>query len=244
MLDRRLLVVLLVSLGIFLAGPRPKLSAQARAAHPWLLLQTRYHCIFAVEDIEWTAKGQYHTGLENVRTPPPPQPLTIKAAVKFLRANQPGYTVWRDKVNSHVIHVVYSKALKWKANPMNHKFTFHGTMSFLQLAKRVFVKRFPEVHFYYNPFARTGVLPHFPDLKSYRAPLHFNVKGMTLRQFLTIGIVYQMNPQHFGGNFWQVTYMVRHGKFTGRVDIMMQGWPVSASAAAGAPAKQSLAKTR
>ena len=174
----------------------------------------------------------------------PPQPLTIRAAVKFLKANRPGYTVWRDKANSRVIHVVYSKALKWGSNPMNHKFSFHGTMTFMQLAAKVFAKRFPKVHFYYNPFSRTGLLPHFPNLKSYRAPLHFNVKGMTLRQFLTTGIVYQMNPQHFGGAFWQVTYMVRHGKFTGRVNIMMQGWPVRASAIAGRAAKQTTVKTK
>ncbi len=244
MFGRKLLVVSLVSLGIFLAGPRPELSAQARAAHPWLLLQTRHHCIFATEDIEWTAKGQYYTGLENARTPPPPQPLTIRAAVKFLKANQLGYTVWRDKANRHVIHVVYSKALKWKSNPMNHKFTFHGTMSFLQLAKRVFAKRFPEVHFYYNPFARVFFVPGGSNLKPYKTPMRFNVKDMTLRQFLTTGMVYQMNPQHFGGTFWQATYVVRHGRFTGRVDIMMRGWPVSASATAGGPAKQTTAKAK
>lgn len=243
MLDRKVLVVLLVSLGIFLAGPRlAPAGASPRSSDIWNRLEVANHCIFAVEDV-LSAKGG-DVGLSKIQLPPSPEPLTISVAVKFLNSNLPGYTVWRDKVNRHVIHIVYRKALVWRTNPMNQKFTFHGTMSFLQLAKRVFVKRFPKVHFYYNPFARTGVLPHFPDLKSYRAPLHFNVKGMTLRQFLTIGIVYQMNPQHFGGNFWQVTYMVRHGKFTGRVDIMMQGWPVSASAAAGAPAKQSLAKTR
>ena len=100
------------------------------------------------------------------------------------------------------------------------------------------------MHFYYNPFAKVFFVPGGPNLESYKTPLHFNVKDMTLRQFLTRGIVYQMNPQHFGGALWQVTYMVRRGKFTGRVDIMMQGWPVRASAAAGGAAKQTTAKTK
>ncbi len=179
-----------------------------------------------------------------MRVPVPPRLRTVGAVVKFLSANLPGWSIWRDKGSRRAVHIVYSKALQWKSNPMNHKFTFHGTMTFMQLVSRVFARRFPKLQFYYNPFATSFLLPYAPDLTAYKTPLHFNVKDMTLRKFLTTGMVYQMNPQHFGGTFWQVTYMVRHGKFTGRVEITMQGWPVSASAAAGGPAKQSTAKTK
>ncbi len=75
MFARKFIVVVFVLLGILLAGTRPRLSAHAGMAHPWLLLQTKYHCIFGTEDIEWTAKGKYYTGLENMRMPPPPPSL-------------------------------------------------------------------------------------------------------------------------------------------------------------------------
>jgi|GEM_PF-4483913 len=243
MLDRRLRVVLLVSLGIFLAGPRlAPAGASPRSSGIWNRLEVANHCIFAVEDV-LSAKGG-DVGLSKIQLPPSPEPLTISVAVKFLNSNLPGYTVWRDKVNRHVIHIVYRKALVWRTNPMNQKFTFHGTMTFMQLVSRVFAKRFPKVHFYYDPFAKTFLLPYAPDLKPYKIPLHFNVKNMTLRKFLTTGMVYQMDSQHFGGTIWQCYYLTKHGKLTGNIEITMLASPASATTAAGGPAKQTTAKTK
>ncbi len=144
--------------------------------------------------------------------------------------------------SSH-IHFPYARFLRndWRTQG---DWTAHYGREYGVLCAAHFDLGFPKLQFYYNPFATSFLLPYAPDLTAYKTPLHFNVKDMTLRRFLTTGMVYQMNPQHFGGTFWQVAYVVRHGKFTGRVEITMQGWPVSASAAAGGPAKQTTAKTK
>ncbi len=209
--------------------------ASTSASDIWGRLATQDHCVVLGEDHVATVNGKVagDVGLAKIHLPPSPNHLTIQSAVKFLSAHLPGYTVWRDRVNRHVIHIVYTKALMWKSNPLNQKLTFHGTMSFMHLASKILIRRFPKLHFYYDPFTSGAILlPYAPDLKPYKKPLHFDVKGETLRQLLTTGLVYRLDPQHFGGTFWQCYYLTKHGKLTGRIEITMLASPASTLPAA------------
>jgi hypothetical protein len=225
----KLSIILTALYGFLVAGVRPGFAASSEDNDFWINLAALPDCVCATEDVyitkgKYTANGLYYSNL-----PPSPKPLTIETAVAFLKANLTDYSIWRDDIDRHVIHIVYTNALAWKSNPLNQIVSFHGTMSFMQLASNVFAKQFPNVHFYYSLPPVGPLLPTYSDLSSYKKPLHFDVKNMTLRQFLTNDLIYQ-HPN--GGSFWQVYYYtLENGKFTGRIDIQMYGFIVGVTPA-------------
>ncbi|NNM85542.1 MAG: hypothetical protein HKL96_07285 [Phycisphaerales bacterium] len=156
----------------------------------------------------------------------------------------PKFTVWRDKINKSAIHIVYTKALKWKANPLNQRLTIRGKMSLPKVASRIIHKRFPLVDLTCVGSRR---VVFFPDVageaaitKDYETPLRLDVKEMTLREFLTAGLVYDTKGQKAPIILWRADYSLRHGKLTGHVGIMIFGVPLRA-APATAPTTQSRA---
>lgn len=204
-------------------------KAAIDSAGAWRQFQNHHRCVFAVEGAVST---KTYLGLP--LPPPPPQGFrTVRAAVNFLRAKMPGFTVWRDKINKEAIHIVYTKALKWKANPLNQRLTFRGKMSLLQVASRIIRKRVPLVHLACVGSRR---VVFFPDVagdtavtKDYETPFRLDVKGLTLREFLTAGLVYETKGQQAPVILWRADYSLRHGELTGHVGIMIFGEPLRAA---------------
>lgn len=198
----------------------------------WARFAREHHCFLAIEDAYSVKRG--YIGM------PPSLPRSVKSVsglVKWLRAKLPSSTVWRDKGNNHIIHVVYTKALKWKANPLNQRLTFHGKMSLPEMASRVVEKKFPKTSLTCMGYVRYGVLPFFGTaiVKSYRdTVMDFDVKGMTLRSFLTTGMIYNLKGPNPPPEIWRADYSLRHGKFTGKVVIMVHGMPLRAGPSAAA----------
>ncbi len=212
--------------GILVAGLSPNAAAVKVAADPWATFASQHHCFLAMEDAYSTETGTY---IGTLPAAPPQGFKTINAAVSFLRAKLPACTVWRDKLNSHIIHIVYTKALKWEANPLNQRLTFHGTMSLKQVAARIIRKQFPLVGLICVGDRRYGFFPDTGGMaitKAYEAPMHFDVKGMTLREFLTAGVAYDVKGPQPPFVLWRADYYLKSGKPTGRVDIMVYGVPL------------------
>ena len=217
--------ILAALVGGSLAWGSSRATSAAAPANTWARFARRHHCFLVME-------GAYVDKRLNYAGGPPALPQDIKtipALVKWLRASLPQCTVWRDKADNHIIHVVYTKALKWKANPVNERLTFRGTMSLNQVVSRILHRRFPQVSVACLGDKRNGILPGSAvsraDERAYNTPHRFDVKGVTLRQFLTTGVPYNMASPHPPVVLWDASYFLRHGKFTGRVDIIISGVP-------------------
>ncbi len=228
--SRVLLIVFAALLGgAFARGPSPCAASAAGPANTWYRFAARHHCFLVVEGAYVGKRLRY------VGSPPAlPQDIkTIPTLVKWLRAKLPACTVWRDRLNNHIIHVVYTKALKWKANPLNQRLTFRGTMSMKQVVSGVVGRRFPRVAVLCLGDQRNYLLPGGPNpaiTKAYETLLRFDVVDMTLREFLTDGLVYDLSGPQPPVNLWEASYFLRHGKFTGRVDITIFGVPLRPAA--------------
>ncbi len=236
--SRTLLLVFAILLGGNLVrGPAPCAASAKESADVWARFASQQHCFLAVEDAYSIEKGTY---IGTVPAAPPKGFKTINAAVRFLRAKLPACTVWRDKINRHIIHVVYTKALRWKANPLNQRLTFREVMSLKQVASRIVRKRFPLVDLSCVGDQRFGFFPYVAGctMKAYETPLHFDVRGMTLREFLTAGLVYDVRGKLPPAILWRADYPLRHGKLTGHVAIMIFGLPLRAAS----PPKSSASK--
>ncbi len=225
------LVVTAVAAPITLGPPAPAVTFVG-SNEAWIHFTREHHCFLAIEDAYPIGKG--YLGM------PPALPASIKSIsglVKWLRAKLPSSTVWRDKVNNHIIHVVYTKALKWKANPLNQRLTFHGKMSLPQVASRVVEKKFPKTSLTCSGYVRYAPIPYFGTkiVKGYRdTVMDFDVKGMTLRSFLTTGIIYNLKGPNPPPEIWRADYYLKHGKFTGKVVIIVHGMPLRAGPSAAA----------
>ncbi len=210
-------------------------SAFAGTPRSWARFAREHHCLLAVED-GYSAKRGY-IGYPDIPGPLPQSVNSISDLVKWLRAKLPSSTVWRDRANNHIIHVVYTKALKWKDNPLNQRLTFHGKMSLPEMASRVVEKKFPKTSLTCMGYVRYGVLPYFGTTieKEYRdTVMNFDVKGMTLRSFLTTGMIYNLKGPNPPPEIWRADYYLKHGKFTGKVVIIVHGMPLRAGPSAAA----------
>ncbi len=223
------LVVFITFLGGAFLQESPSWAAdKPGSSDTWTEFAQKHHCVFAMEDAYSTETGTY---IGTLPAAPPQGFKTINAAVSFLRAKLPACTVWRDKLNSHIIHIVYTKALKWKANPLNQRLTFHGTMSLKQVTTQIIQKKFPHVTVACLGNVRAGVFISYIGLtpaeeRAYDTPRRFDVKRMTLRQFLTTGVAYDIGGRQPPFVLWRADYYLKSGKPTGRVDIMVYGVPL------------------
>ena len=223
------LVVFITFLGGAFLQESPSWAAdRPGSGDTWTEFAQKHHCVFAMEDAYSVRRGTY-TGLG----PALPRHIkTIPSLMNWLRANLPAYTAWRDKLNSHIIHIVYTKALTWKGNPLNQRLTFHGKMSLTQVATQIIEKKFPHVAVACSGNVQAGTFISYIGLppaenKAYNTPHSFNIKGMTLRQFLTVGITYDLRgPPPPPITLWRADYYLKSGKPTGRVDIMVYGVPL------------------
>jgi hypothetical protein len=203
--NRKPLLVFAAVLGcIFLLGPSLLAAPTPGTANAWARFARKHHCFLAVEGAYEGKHGGY------VGEPPalPHGVRTISALVRWLRSKLPTSTVWRDKLDNRVIHVVYTKALRWKANPLNQRLTFHGTMSLKQVVTRILTKRFPRIGVECLGDQRSGLFPYFPGsrLRAYGDPLRFDVKAMTFRRFLTTGLVYNLGGPRPPVVLWGAVY--------------------------------------
>lgn len=207
----------------------PNAAAASIGADLWARFASRHHCFLVMEDAYSAKTGTYTV---NLPAAPPPGCKTIRAAVRFLRSKLPTCTVWRDRLDGHIIHVVYTKALKWKANPLNQRLTFHATMSLKQVATQIIRKRFPRANILcfgdQKNFALPGPGISQANERAYNTPRRFDVKGMTLRQFLSTGVAYKLARPRTPVILWEASYFLRRSKFTGRVDITIFGVPQGA----------------
>ena len=223
------LVVFITFLGGAFLQESPSWAAdKPGSSDTWTEFAQKHHCVFAMEDAYSTETGTY---IGTLPAAPPQGFKTINAAVSFLRAKLPACTVWRDKLNSHIIHIVYTKALKWKANPLNQRLTFHGTMSLKQVTTQIIQKKFPHVTVACLGNVRAGVFISYIGLtpaeeRAYDTPRRFDVKRMTLRQFLTTGVAYDIGGRQPPVVLWRADYYLKSGKPTGRVYIWVYGVPL------------------
>ena len=187
---------------------------------------SKFHCTFANEELV----GGGHWGLGSAKVPPLPAGVTdLTNLVRFLGENLKKYAVWRDRVNQSVIHVADKRVVAWKNNPLSEKFTFQGVMSLIELERQVLAKAFPMVHFYNEGYHPGGhPIPYLPKYRAFKAPLHFDVKGLTLRRFLTTGIPYSGDPRKLGTQSWDAQYQFRNGKLTGHVEVLITENPIAA----------------
>ncbi len=216
-----------------LGSPPPSVGAKV-SPDTWSRFARQHHCFLALEDAYSTGKGT------DIGMPPTALPRSVKTIpgfVKWLRARLPACTVWRDKRDSRIIHVVYTKALEWRANPLNQRLTFRGKMNLPQVASRVIRKKFPSAGLYCAGYQRIGVLPYFGSAvkKAYQdTVMDFDVRGMALREFLSTGLVYDLKGRYPPPILWRADYFLKRGKFTGRVDIVVHGVPLRAAPSAAA----------
>ncbi len=217
-----------------MTGP-PTIAAVKATTESLARFSRHHHCHFTVEDAYSTGKGTY------IGMPPSTVPRDIKTIselVKWLRAKLPACTIWRDKLDGRIIHVAYTKALKWKANPMNQRLTFRGTMSLPQVASRIIHKKFRQTGLYCEGYQRVGCFPDVQGIaieRTYRdTVMDFDVRGMTLRRFLSTGKVYNLKGRYPPPIVWRTDYFLKHGRFTGRVDIYVFAMPLRAAPSAAA----------
>ncbi len=194
----------------------------------YLMLHAKF--IYTQEEVVPAGKVT-RTGLYGARIQIPRAGLSTHQKLKLLRNQLPDIGIWRRSGNRHVIHLADRQALKWKGNPLNRRLTLHGTMSIVNLESHVFAKAFPGVRFYNFGSGGSGggsggiSLPRHPAL--FTTPMRFNVKGISLRRFLTTAIRYRVGPKPAGQQLWQAKlYQGRNGKFTGRVDIFITADPI------------------
>lgn len=210
-------------------GPVQRLNA-APAKATWLnnvelQASTKFHCGFANEDVV----GGGNWGIGGVRISSMPNGMTAKGLAPFFAKNLPGYKVWRDRVNKSVIHIVDRRVLAWKNNPLDKKVTIQGTMSIAYLQSHVFKNKFPNVHFYDMPYHRVNPIPYFPNVHAFNTPIKFDVKNITLRQFLTTGIPYGTNSRKLKNGLWNASYQFQDEKLTRKVTVIISGNPVVSS---------------
>ncbi len=249
-------------LAITLASTLPQTSgtpAAGRRGAVWpseLLARTYVRGGFAytVEGmISSTPKGPY-IGMDQSRVPPAPPDQTVGKFVKFLQAHLPDFAVGRYSYARRVIYLVNRPLLTWRHDPLDQKLSFHGTMSFDRLESHVLSKLVPTVHFYnegppgIGSGSGSGVVM-VPEPKQFKVPMHFDIKAMTLRRFLTTGIRYVRGPAGTGQQSWDAhvsgpqlwsadVYCGKNGKPTGRVNIFIMANPVPQPAGAHAGAKR------
>ncbi len=138
--------------------------------------------------ISSTPKGPY-IGMDQSRVPPAPPDQTVGSFVKFLRAQLPNFAIGRYPYARRVVYLVNRNLLAWRHDPLNQKLSFHGTMSLSRLESHVLSKLVPTVHFYNIGPPRlisgsgSGAVM-FPEPESFKVPMHFDIKAMTLRRFL------------------------------------------------------------
>lgn len=230
-----LFLLAMVLRGVYALGsPPPSVGAKA-TPDTWSRFARQHHCFLALEDAYSTGKGT------DVGMPPTALPRSVKTIpgfVKWLRARLPACTVWRDKRDSRIIHVVYTKALEWRANPLNQRLTFRGKMNLPQVASRVIHRKFASVYLSCAGYWRIASIPDvaaFAVKKAYDgAVMDFDVRGMALREFLTTGLVYDLKGRYPPPILWRADYFLKRGKFTGRVDIVVHGVPLRAAPSAAA----------
>lgn len=171
---------------------------------------------YTLEDIVPQGKAPYK-GLANLRLPMPTGKLTLHQMVRSLHARFPELRIWRDRTSRRIVHIAMAVAVAWKANPLDEKLTFHGTMSIKEVESRVIKKLAPKAHFYYT-ISGPHSIPYFPNLKPLKVKHRFEIKNMTLRQFLTTGLAYSKTK--FNRLLWSASlYQTPKGKFTGKVAI-------------------------
>lgn len=171
---------------------------------------------YTLEDIVPQGKAPYK-GLANLQLPMPAGKLTLHQMVRSLRSRFPELRVWRDRISRRIIHIAMAAATAWKANPLDEKLTFHGRMSVEDVESRVIKKFAPKAHFYYT-VSGPHPIPYFPNLKPLKVKHRFEIKNMTLRQFLSTGLAY--SKKHFNRLLWSASlYQTAKGIFTGKVAI-------------------------
>ena len=199
-----------------------------------LLARTRVGGGFAYtveEMISSTPKGPY-LGIDQSRVHSAPPVQTVSTFVKFLRAHLPDFAVGRYSYARRVIYLVNRHLLAWRHDPLNQKLSFHGKMSIDRLESHIFSKVLPAVHFYnvgakkFRSGSGSGVAL-IPEPKAFTVPMHFDIRGITLRHFLTSGIRYRPGPAGTGRQLWKAwAYRTIDGKFTGRVDVLITADPI------------------
>lgn len=227
----RLLLVTIFAIAIGSASPS-RLRADSKPAvgkktllFYYLCDQKKFHWTW--EDIYRPGRRDFSYGMGSMRVIPPPANAAIGQIVRFLQPQLPNVKIWQDAVNKSVVHLANRRVLHWSKYPLNKKLTFHGTMSFLELEKRVLKFLIPSTHFIYSvyqpgTYGGDGVAS---DVTPLEVATRFNVKGDSLRRFLTTGMRYH------GGNagdleLWQAdVYVTGNRKYTGRVDINLCATP-------------------
>ncbi len=241
---RLLLLMTVFAVALGSASPN-RLSADSKPAVEKKILLFYY--LYDQKKFRWTWEDVYRPGrrvfsygMGSMEVIPPPANATIGQAVRFLQAQLPNAKIWRDAVNRGIVHFADRRVLHWSKYPVNKKLTFHGTMNFLQLEKRVFRRLIPAVHFHGPPlpageYSSSGGIIVFPYGKLLRVVTRFNVRNATLRRFLTTDIRYRGG---FDQEIWGAeTYETGNGKFTGRVDVYFVANPKFTPAATQPKAK-------
>ena len=239
----RLLLATIFAIAIGSASPS-RLRADSKPAVEKKTLLFYYLC--DQKKFHWTWEDAYQPGrrvfsygMGSMKVIPPPANATIGQAVRFLQRQLPNAKIWRDAANRGVVHFADRRVLRWPKYPLNKKLTFHGTMSFLQLKKRVLRRLIPAVHFFGPPippgaYSFSGGIPIWKS-NLLRVVTYFNEKEVSLRRFLTTGIHYRGGPDD---ELWAAEiYEASGGTFTGRVDICFVANPKFTPAATRPKAK-------
>ena len=188
-------------------------------------LEMQIHAAFRIKFAEQDAVGRGHYGLSDIRVPPLPSGATSKQIVAILQGYLPAYKIWRDRVDTSIVHIEARQLLHLKNNPLDKRFNLDKkNVSIEYLETHTFTKLEPRVRFFNCPMPSQALIPFSPDLRPFKAPLDFNLRKISLRRFLTTGIKYNHGGDDFGAWLWQATYQLRNGRLTGRVQVILF-WP-------------------
>lgn len=177
----------------------------------------RAHCFFSIETV--APPGKQLPGFMEISMPPPPIKLTENAVPGFLRKNLKGYSIFPDRINKSVVHIIARRLLKWKANPLDHRLTICGKMTLNHAWMAIINPSFPQVSF------GTMVVGELAAASiGQNVLIRFDLKNVTLRRFLTTGIPYCRYPGNGNPLRWEaVFYQSTAGRLTGCGDVYTEG---------------------
>ena len=220
-------VAMVIYLAVWALGSAPQARAAELVPPPkpgqlvWLTeyldevhIRRGFH--YTLEDVVPQGKAPYK-GLANLRLPMATGQLTLRRMISSLRKRFPELRVWRDHLNRRIVHIAMATATAWKQNPLDQKLSFHGTMSIEDVESHIIQRLIPKARFYYITSGQ-HTIPYFPNLKPLRVKHRFNIKKVTLRQFLSTGLTF--SKKHLNRLLWSASLsQAPNGKFTGRVNI-------------------------
>jgi hypothetical protein len=213
--------------------PAASLANDHHGGKTFLAFYLMLHAKFITTQEEAVPNGKGRAGsLYNAQILMPTPGSSTKKALRSLRNQLPKIEIWQAKGHPQIVHFADRSVLRWKGNPLDRKITFHGNVSVAYLESHVFAKGFPKVHFFNLGSGGSGggssviSLPRQPSL--FTAPMHIDVRGVTLRHFLTSSMRYNLRlGPATGRQLWQAQFAEgRNGKFTGRVDIFITADPI------------------